>query len=218
MYKVGLTGNHFSGQDEVAKIFEDFDVPVFDANIITKFLINFSPKHISLIKNNFGNDIYKVGLLDLNQFTTNQHFNKLLDIIEFDILSQYEKFRIKHKNDFYTIFYCDNLFERSLDKYMNFVVNSYKPSHQRQYEMKYYTSYPFPLIENIFKNEMSPFTKNSKSDYVINNFNQNGDYKSDITVGLENKVKDIHKKIMSKKTSDIISEHYTERLTDSVWE
>jgi len=119
MYKVGLTGNYFSGQNEVAKIFEDYNVRVFDANLITKFLINYSPIHIPKIKKEFGPDIYSVGLLDLSKLNDNKSFNKLLDIIELDLLRAYEIFRKRYKNDFYTIFYFDYIFERNLDKILS---------------------------------------------------------------------------------------------------
>jgi len=208
MYKVGLTGNYFSGQDEVAKLFKDFNVPVFDANLITKFLINYSPTHISKIKKEFGSNIYSVGLLDLSEFNDNKSFNKLLDIIEFDLLKSYEIFRKKYKNEFYTIFYFDYIFERNLDKILNFNITSFRPKYYRKSNMRYFTSFPENIIEKILDNEMDHFTKNSKSDYVIQNYNKDGDPLSDIVIGLENQVKLTHKRIMSKKSQEAVSRHY----------
>jgi dephospho-CoA kinase len=40
MFKVGLTGNRYSGKDTVASLFNKISIPVFDADVIVKFLIN----------------------------------------------------------------------------------------------------------------------------------------------------------------------------------
>jgi dephospho-CoA kinase len=163
MFKVGLTGNYYSGQQEVAKIFEDFDVPVFDANLIIKFMINFSPRHIEKIKEKFGDDIYKFGLLNLNRFHTNKKFDDLLDILEFDLLKAYEKFRLDHKTDFYTIFLFDWIYERNLNSLMNFNVSSYRPQVHRKSDLKYWANLNSMEVQKILDNEVDEFEKN-KSD------------------------------------------------------
>jgi dephospho-CoA kinase len=208
MFKVGLTGNYYSGQTEVSEVLIGYDVPLFDANLVVKFLINHSPKHIKNIKEIFGDDSYSFGLLDSKKFDTNKKIDKLFDIIELDLLKSYELFRIKHNKEFYTIFLFDYLFERGLDKLMNFNINCYRPQHCRKSDMKYLTSYPIPTIEKILNNEMDETVKNSKSDYIINNYNNNGDYKSDIVVGLESQIKLVHKKIMNKKMDSVLKKHY----------
>jgi len=212
MYKVGLTGNYFSGQNEVAKIFEDYNVRVFDANLITKFLINYSPIHIPKIKKEFGPDIYSVGLLDLSKLNDNKSFNKLLDIIELDLLRAYEIFRKRYKNDFYTIFYFDYIFERNLDKILNFNITSFRPKHYRKSNMEYFTSFPENIIKKILDNEMDHSIKNKKSDYVIQNYNKGTDPLSDIVIGLENQVKLVHKRIMSKKINESISRQFSDTI------
>jgi dephospho-CoA kinase len=208
MFKVGLTGNYYSGQNEVSKIMSEFDVPVFNANLVTKFLINHSPDHIEKILSKFGSNSYNMGLLDLKKFNTNKSFDDLFDIIELDLLKSYELFRIKHKKDFYTIFLFDYLFERGLDSLMNFNINCYRPRYYRIYDMQTLTSFPLHTIEKIVTSEMDESVKNSKSDYIIRNYNANGDYKSDIVIGLESQIKTVHKRIMDKKMDSDISNHY----------
>jgi dephospho-CoA kinase len=208
MYKVGLTGNYYSGQNEVNEILKSFNVAVFDANLITKFLINYSPSHIKRIKTLLGDSIYNYGLLNLKDFNTNDSFDKIFDIIELDLLKYYELFRIKNKDEFYTIFYCDFIFERGLNNLMNFNVNCYRPRYQRKYDMGYLTSLNMDTINKIVTNEMDESQKNKKSDFIIHNYNKNGDYKSDVVIGLENQVLNLHKRIMGKKMDSEIKNHY----------
>jgi isocitrate dehydrogenase len=144
----------------------------------------------------------------LKKFESNNQFNELFDIIELDILKAYELFRIKHKKDFYTVFLFDYLFERGLDNLVNFKINCHRPRYYRKYDMQTLTSLPMYTINKIVNDEMDETIKNAKSDYVINNYNANGDYKSDIVIGLESQIKSVHKKIMSKKMDSVLKQHY----------
>ena len=74
--------------------------------------------------------------------------------------------------------------------------------------MQTLTSLPMYTINKIVNDEMDETIKNAKSDYVINNYNANGDYKSDIVIGLESQIKSVHKKIMSKKMDSVLKQHY----------
>ena len=40
MIKVGLSGNRYAGKDAVSRLFEQIRVPVFDADIVLKFILN----------------------------------------------------------------------------------------------------------------------------------------------------------------------------------
>lgn len=208
MYKVALTGNYYSGQHEVSKIFEDFNVKVFDANLVTKFLLNFSPIHTEKVKEYFGNDIYSFGLLNLNKFTNNSKFDELLDLIELDLLKSYEKFRLSNSKEFYTIFCYDFLYERHLDSHFDYKISCYRPSDYRKSDMKFLTNFSFTDIEKILDNEMSEHTKNTKSDHMIQNYNFGTNNLEDIVVGLEKQIKDIHKKIMNRKDLQMMSRCY----------
>jgi len=39
MIKVGLSGNRYSGKTAVSKMFKQIGIPVFDADIVLKFII-----------------------------------------------------------------------------------------------------------------------------------------------------------------------------------
>jgi dephospho-CoA kinase len=194
MYKVGLTGNFYSGHDDIAKIFKKKGIPVFDADIILKFMINYSEKHVKIIQETFGKSIYKFGLLDLNQFNDNKKFEKLLDIVQLDLIKAYEKWRIRNYNHFYTIFKSSVLFEKGWDKYMNFNINVFKPERDRVLEIIEKTEMPSSVINDIINNEMDELSKNTKSDYVIHNYS--GYYGTKYTV--VNQIDNINRLIMNK--------------------
>jgi dephospho-CoA kinase len=218
MLKIGLTGNHYSGQYEVSHLFEDLDVPIFDVNLITKFIVNYSPQHVQKIKGHFGDGIYDMGVLDLKKFNSNKDMDKLISLIELDLLKAYEKFRLKHSDSFYTIFKFDFIFERLLEKHLDFTVCCYRPKFNRKSDMKYLTNYSFYLIDKILDNEMDEIKKNSKADFIVQNYNKNGDYKSDIVIGLESQVQNIHRQIMKKKNSSILSNHYSLDVDRIQWD
>lgn len=208
MYKVGLTGNYYSGHEEVSRIFRDFNVSVFDANLVTKFLLNYSQEHKEKIISVYGYSSYQFGLINMKRFHTNKDFNGLFDIIELDLLKFYEKFRIKHKEDFYTIFLFDHLFERGLNKIMNFNVSTYRPKNLRKSDMKFLTSLPIFTVDKILNSEYDELKKNNESDFVIHNYSIGLDGKSDIVIGLENQIKNLHQQIMKKKSDSIVDFHY----------
>lgn len=190
MYKVGLTGNFYSGYDDVVKDFENIDVPVFDADLVFKYMINYSPKYTDTIINKFGENVYINGLLNIDKFSRDD-FNKLFDIIQLDIIKAYEKWRFNKWNSKYTIFKCGFLYERTFDKHMDFSINIYKPKNERKSIVRSKTNISTLRIEDIFFNELDEIYKNQKSNYIIHNYFSNPQ-------SVETQVSHINKSILSK--------------------
>jgi len=163
-----------------------------------KFLLLYSRDHIEMIKNKLGTDAYKVGLLDLKRVEKNSQMDEILNIVEFDILKSFELFRLKQKSP-YTIFLFDQLFERGIDKLMNFNISCYKPKTFRKSDMEIFTNFDSYMISKILDNEMDELLKNTKSDFTIQNYNYKLGYQSDITTGIEKRVNDVHKQILRKE-------------------
>ena len=65
MKKIGITGGIGSGKTYVAAVFQSLGIPIFYADIQAKKLMTSSEKLIKLLKEEFGNDIYKDA--DLNK-------------------------------------------------------------------------------------------------------------------------------------------------------
>jgi dephospho-CoA kinase len=197
MLKVGLTGNFHSGQNEVAKIFDNLSVPVFDADLVLKYLINYSNPHITKIKSEFGENVYKIGLLNLQKFNSNTTWNKLIDLVEIDIIAAFEKFRLKHKYSTYVVFKYSYLFERRIDSSMDYNINCYRPSYSRKNDISLLTYMDSYAISTLIENELDETYKNKKSDFIVNNYITNG-----ISVDLDNKVLKINEMIMKKIPQD----------------
>lgn len=189
MYKIGLSGNFYSGYDQISRMFQSQGILVFDADTILRFMVNYSPKHIKLIKQSFGDSIYNFGLLDMKLLQSNKDFDKVLDILQTDLMKAYEKWRINNWNAVYTIFKSQILFERKINQSMDFNISVYKPSIERRHEIQEKTSIPISTIDHILRNEMSELDKNQKSDFVIHNYSFH-----DIKKQLENINKAILKK------------------------
>jgi dephospho-CoA kinase len=197
MLKVGLTGNFHSGQNEVAKIFDNLSVPVFDADLVLKYLINYSNPHITKIKSEFGENVYKIGLLNLQKFNSNTTWNKLIDLVEIDIIAAFEKFRLKHKYSTYVLFKYSYLYERRIDSSMDYNINCYRPSYSRKNDISLLTYMDSYAISTLIENELDEIYKNKKSDFIVNNYITNG-----ISVDLDNKVLKINEMIMKKIPQD----------------
>ncbi|MBT4738645.1 MAG: dephospho-CoA kinase, partial [Flavobacteriales bacterium] len=59
MKKIGITGGIGSGKTYVASVFQSLGIPIFNADIQAKKIMTSSRKLIKLLKEEFGNDIYK---------------------------------------------------------------------------------------------------------------------------------------------------------------
>lgn len=200
MIKVGLTGNFWSGYNEVAEIFEEKGIDVFDADLILKFILLYSQEHISKIQKKFGKDIYQSGLLDLKYFDNNKKFNELLDIVQLDLIKSYEKWRIKNWNSNYTIFKSSILFEREMDKHMNFTISTNRPSVLRKWDIMQHTEISKVTVDYIIDNEMDEYIKNKKSTYQINNGLSDMSY-FERTLNIKTQVDNIHKALLKKKVN-----------------
>jgi dephospho-CoA kinase len=168
MYKVGITGSYFSGLNEVVEEYKKINIPIFDADLIFRFLIYNNSETIEKIQKEFGKSVFVKNQLDIYSFEQ-EKFRKLLDLVELDILKSYEKWRLKQKSDF-TIFKSEILFEAGWHERMNFNINVFKPNgvriNQIQAQFKMKPTDVFKMLEP----EMDVFQKNRLSQYVIHNY------------------------------------------------
>jgi len=105
--KIGLTGGIGSGKSTACEIFSELGVPIIDADIVARKVVQAGMPALQLIKEKFGEDIItKDGLLDRekarDQIFTNEIDRKKLENILHPVI--YE--RIVHETDNIDSSYC----------------------------------------------------------------------------------------------------------------
>jgi len=221
MIKVGLSGGLFTGYEYVAQIFEKYGVPVFDADVALKFILNYRDDIARRIRIEFGIDIYKSGLIDGRKLNTTQKFDKLIDIAELEIIRMYETFRFANKDAAYTIFKSGILYERQLEKSMDYNITVFRPKQDRIHDMKTETGMRLTEVHDLLKSEMEPLNKNNSASWTIHNYwtisnsprrkvGDGMDLNSNDT--LDEQVLSIHKKIESKSINNLLINKFDDSL------
>lgn len=105
--KIGLTGGIGSGKSTACEIFSELGVPIIDADIVARKVVQAGMPALQLIKEKFGEDIFtKDGLLDRekarDQIFTNEIDRKKLENILHPVI--YE--RIIHETENIDSSYC----------------------------------------------------------------------------------------------------------------
>lgn len=171
MIKVGLSGNRYSGKNRVKSLFKQIGIPVFEADIVLNFILNYNWELLGEVRQELGSEIFKRDLLDFNNIKNPEVFNNILDIVQPDIFRAYEIFNKKNSNSVYTIFNSSILFERNWDKNMDKSISVFAPVTDRIKRCKYETNMGLLTINDFTKIEMDPLEKNRLSDYTIHNYN-----------------------------------------------
>jgi dephospho-CoA kinase len=197
MFKVGLTGNYFSGLEDVAEVFKRFNIPVFEADLIVRFFLYNNSETITKIKNEFGKSVFTDNQIDLNKFGDTDGFKKLLAVIELDLLKAYEKWRQKNQKSKFTIFKSSIIFEAGWNESMNFNISVFKPNGVRINEIQRHFKMKLTDVYKMIDTEMDVFQKNRLCEYVIHNYNTYAD-------SVEKQINSITKSIKDKATSSII--------------
>lgn len=169
---LGLSGNRYSGKDSVAKVFKQIGIPVFDADTIIKFILNYNTQLLGELKLLFGDMIFTDESLDFKKIKNTKTFNKIMDVIEIDVLTAHERFLKKNENSAYTIFHSSILFERKWNLEMDSNIAVFSPNNDRIKRCKYMTNQGLLVINDLLQQEMDPIEKNQMSDYIIHSYNE----------------------------------------------
>ena len=172
MIKIGLTGNRYSGKDTISRLFEQIKVPVFNADVILKFILNFDINVNKDILDNYGEYIFTgpESMIDPKKIRSKKDFDKLVNFAEFELKRAYERFRLEHKQSVYTIFHSSILFERGWDKDMDYTINVFAPKDVRGLRCEKITKQSAYNISELMKGEMDDLFKNKLADYTIHNY------------------------------------------------
>lgn len=170
MIKVGLSGNRYSGKTRVANLFKQIGIPVFDADTVLRFILNYNWELLAEIKLELGSEIFQGDYLNFREIKNPEVFNNVLKLVEPDILRAYDRFN-KKQNSIYTIFHSSILFERGWDKKMDRSISIFASHTDRISRCKQLTKMGLLVINDLSKTEMDQLEKNRLSDYTIHNYN-----------------------------------------------
>ena len=176
MLKIGITGGIGSGKSTVAKVFEVLGIPVYNADLAAKKLMNEDAVLKEKIKQQFGNEVYKNGKLDnkyLAQivFPSEEKLELLNSLVHPATINDANAWMLKHATP-YTLKEAALLFESGAAELLDYVIGVTAPAPLRlQRVMQRDNSSREEVMARINK-QMDEETKMELCNFIINNDEQ----------------------------------------------
>ncbi len=176
MIIVGLTGGIGSGKTIVCKVFEKLNIPVYSADTEAKKLMNSDYKIKSKLISEFGNNVYRNNSLN-KKFLANIIFNnkkKLLFVnsVVHPVVKKHIKNWISQQTSNYVIIENAILFESGFDKIANKIITVTAPEELRIRRVVKRDNSTYKEVKARINNQMPDEEKIKKSDFVIQNDNE----------------------------------------------
>ncbi|MBT5699677.1 MAG: dephospho-CoA kinase [Flavobacteriales bacterium] len=173
MKKIGITGGIGSGKTYVASVFQSLGIPIFNADIQAKKIMTSSRKLIKLLKEEFGNDIYKDS--DLNKeklasivFSNSDKLQKLNSLVHPIVKEEFNNW-CKKQTSPYIIKEAAILFESNSHIGLDAVICVSAPLDLRIERLLNRDDYSEKEIKKRIENQISQEEKEKLSDYIIVN-------------------------------------------------
>ena len=173
MKKIGITGGIGSGKTYVASVFQSLGIPIFNTDIQAKKIMTSSEKLIKLVKEEFGNDIYKDS--DLNKeklssivFSNSDKLQKLNSLVHPIVKEEFNNW-CKKQTSPYVIKEAAILFESNSHLELDAVICVSAPLELRKTRLLKRDNYTEKEINNRIENQISQKEKEKRSDYIIVN-------------------------------------------------
>ena len=173
MKKIGITGGIGSGKTYVASVFQSLGIPIFNADIQAKKIMTSSGKLIKLVKEEFGNDIYKDS--DLNKeklasivFSNSDKLQKLNSLVHPIVKEEFNNWYKKQTSP-YVIKEAAILFESNSHIGLDAVICISAPLDLRMKRLLNRDDYSEKEIKKRIENQISQEEKEKLSDYIIVN-------------------------------------------------
>lgn len=177
MIKVGLTGNRFSELDKVSNLFRRISIPVFEADVVLRYIIYHNKEINNEIIKRLSDLNRTVGFYVLPGYAKSiDEINIILDCTKKELLKSFYRFCENNNNKGqYVIFKSYILFESDFYESMDYNINCFIPKTTRMEKCKKIASFKMPDIAVLFRNELDESEKNKCSDFVIksNNLDRN---------------------------------------------
>ena len=173
MKKIGITGGIGSGKTYVSSVFQSLGIQIFNADIQAKKLMTSSRKLIKLVKEEFGNDIYKDS--DLNKeklasivFSDSDKLQKLNSLVHPIVKEEFNNWYKKQTSP-YIIKEAAILFESNSHIGLDAVICVSAPLDLRMKRLLNRDDYSEKEIKKRIENQISQEEKQKLSDYIIVN-------------------------------------------------
>ena len=179
MVKVGLSGNRYSGKTTICKGFSLIGVPVFEADVILKLIINHDFNVITKIKETMGSSIFTpMSFVDPETIRSKEDFDKIIDCAYPYLMRAYDKFNFTNSHSIYTIFKSSILFERNWNSMMDFNICIFAPKYTRVDRCRHKSKTEnlgrfkkdYLSIDKLLANEIEDGSKNVLANFVIHNY------------------------------------------------
>lgn len=173
MKKIGITGGIGSGKTYVASVFQSFGIPVFNADIQAKKIMTSSKKLIKLVKEEFGNDIYKNSELNKEKlasivFSNSDKLQKLNSLVHPIVKEEFNNWYKKQTSP-YVIKEAAILFESNSHIGLDAVICVSAPLDLRMKRLLNRDDYSEKEIKKRIENQIPQEEKQKLSDYIIVN-------------------------------------------------
>lgn len=174
MYKVGLTGGIGSGKSFVARIFSELGVPIYQADIEAKKLIEVDPDIIAAYKQFFGDEIYTP--LGLNRkgvaamvFGDKEILDKVNKVVHPAVERHFQSWLQQHSNAPYVIHEAAILFESGASEVMDTIVVVAAPEEVRVARVMERDGVGSEQVHLRMSHQLSEAERIARADFVINN-------------------------------------------------
>lgn len=173
MLRVGLTGGIGSGKSTVAKIFKVLGIPVYDADKVSKKLMNEDQDMKMKLIRAFGKETYKEGILD-RKFLSVAVFNdpeklSLLNSIVHPATIRNASEWMKKQHAPYLIKEAALIFESGSNKDLDYVIGVQSPLELRVSRTIARDSVSREQVLSRIQNQMNEEEKMALCDFIIQN-------------------------------------------------
>ena len=173
MKRIGLTGGIGSGKTCVSKVFQTLGIPIFNADKIAKEYMQSSDKLKEAIKELFGNNVIKKGILQNKilaeiVFNDNEKLIQLNRLVHPFVLEIFDKWQ-KKQNAFFVLKEAAILFESGAYKKLDAVICVSAPMRVKIERVMKRDNCTKKKVLKRMNNQMPENEKEKLSDFVILN-------------------------------------------------
>ncbi len=173
---IGITGGIGSGKSIVCKVFALLGVPIYEADVRAKYLMNHNQHIKQQLKNAFGNDTYTENeelnrrFLAENVFISNEKVLLLNSIVHPEVAQDFKKWTTKKQHFDYVLNEAALMFESGSYQRMDKVITVFSPLEVRKKRIRLRdTQRTEQEIDNIIQKQLPEEEKFKKANYIIEN-------------------------------------------------